>query len=806
MIKNYFRIAWRSLLKHKAFSFINILGLATGMAVAYCIMNYVGYEFSYDNFHHKKDYIYRVESRFYEGNNLTDDWATSSFGYGSAMKKEIPGIEEVVRISIHDAEQVVRYNDIKIRENSIVYTEPSFFNVFDFTLLQGDRYTALNKANSVVVTQSAARQFFGNENPMGKILRFAKEDKFVDCAVTGVLQDFPANSHIRFNYLVAYEGLPVWMKDFWYLHEVYTYVVLKPGASVAAIENAFPALAEKYKTADALRNKKWAITLVPLKDIHLNPQKANEIETKGNRISLVTLAVIAFIILITAWINYINLTTARSLERATEVGIRKVAGAMRLQLIGQFLVESFIVNAIALVLAAIIIRVSHPFFDQLTGKDISIVFLFSNPLFWILLPATMLAGIFLSAFYPAFVLSAIKPALILKGKYTHSASGNRVQKGLVVFQFSAALFLMIGMFIIQKQLTFMHQQDLGVNISQTIVMKYPVSAANLRVNVQQFAEKCKTLPGVKAVTVAGSVPGIEVAKFASNTLAGSAGTAARLYEMLTVDYDYTDMFGLQMAAGRSFKRNFGDDINNMLVNESCLQQLGFAHASDAINAKVMLEGQKEPTTIIGVVKNWHQRGLDNMYTPIMFILNGKISWVPPQYIAVKIPGQYPAAAVASLHAEWKNYFPESSFDSFFLDGFFDQQYKADTRFSRVIGFFTVMAFFITILGLWALSAYTATKKVKEIGIRKVFGAGNRHILLLFSKSIVGLVALAFVIAVPLSYIIMRQWLNNFAFRTGISLWLYFLAGIIALLIVFITVLWQSMLVTVQNPAKSLRTE
>lgn len=806
MIRNYFKTAWRNLFKHKVFSAVNILGLATGIAVTFLIMNYTSHEFSYDNFHHNKERIYRVESRFYEGKTLTDDWATSSFGYGSAMKKEIPGIEAVARISIHDAEQVVRYGDIKIRENSIAYTEPSFFKLFDFVLLEGDKNTALTKANSVVITQSAARQFFGNENPMGKILRFAKEEKFVDCAVTGVMQDFPANSHIHFNYLVAWEGLPAWIKDFWYMHEVYTYVLLKPGVTPAFVENAFPALAEKYKTADALRDKKWAVTLVPLTAIHLNPQKGYEMEIKGNKTSLITLAVIAFIILISAWINYINLTTARSLERSKETGIRKVAGATKYQLIGQFLVESLIVNIAAFVLAAIIIFLSHSFFDNLTGKDISIGFLFRFPCFWIILFTVLLAGIFLSAFYPAFVLSSIKPALILKGKYSNSVKGSNLQKGLVVFQFAAALFLMTGMFIVQKQMRFMQQQDLGVNINQTVVIKYPVSTANLKVTVAQFAEKLKTLPGIQTVTVAGSVPGMQVAKFASNSVAGGAVATARLYEMLTVDYDYINMFGLQMAAGRSFKKNFGDDTSSLLVNEAALPQLGFNNAADAIGKKIMLEGQKEPTTIIGVVKNWHQRGLDNVYTPIMFILNGKIGWVPAQYIAAKVTGSQLVSSVDLIKTEWKNYFPESSFDSFFLDSFFNEQYKADARFSSVIKFFTALAFFITILGLWALSAYTASKKIKEIGIRKVFGAGNHHILFLFSKGIIGIVAIAFTIAAPLSYILMRQWLNNFAFRTGISWWIYFFAALVALLIVFITVLWQSILVSVQNPVKSLRTE
>ena len=803
MLKNYLKLAWRNLLKQKIFSTVNILGLATGIAVTFLIMNYVSHEFSYDQQHHLKDRIYRVESRFYEGDQLTDDWPSSSFGYGSAMKKELPGIEDFVRVAIHNTEQVVRYGDTKIRENGIAYTEPSFFRIFDFVLLQGDRATALARTNSVVITESAARQFFGNGNPMGKILRFAKGEKMVDCAVTGVLQDFPANAHIHFNYLIAYEGLPAWQKEFWYMHEVYTYVLLQPGIAPAAIENGFPAIAEKYKTEDALRNKKWAVSLVPLANIHLNPQKAYEMEIKGNKIALLTLAVIALVILVTAWINYINLTTARSLERSKEVGIRKVAGALRGQLIGQFLVEACIVNLAALLLAILMILVSKNYFNELTGTYTSPFFLAGKPAFWIVLPALLLACIFLSGFYPAFVLSSIKPALILKGKYSNTRAGSRLQQVLVVFQFSAALFLMIGMFIVQRQVNFMQQQDLGVNINRTIVMKYPVGTGNLQVTTEQFAEKLKTLPGIAAVTIAGSVPGMEVAKFASNRLAGATPGAARLYEMLTVDYDYTAAFGLQLAAGRVFKKGFGDEANNLLINEASLPQLGFNAAAAAIGQQVLLEGEKTPVTIIGVVKNWHQRGLGNIYTPIMFILNGKISWVPPQYIAVKVGNHQLNASLDALKTGWKNYFPDSSFDSFFLDSFFEEQYKADARFSHVIAFFTALAFFITILGVWSLSAYTAAKRVKEMGIRKVFGAGQGHILLLFSKGISRLVAISFLVAAPLSYFIMQQWLNRFPFRTGIPAGVYFFAALIAVLIVLITVIWQSMLVSVQKPVKSL---
>ncbi|MBC8054732.1 MAG: ABC transporter permease [Sphingobacteriaceae bacterium] len=805
MLRNYFKTAFRNLLRHKLFSAINILGLALGIATAFLIVNYVSHEFNYDSFHIKKDRIYRVESQFYEGTNLTDDWATSSFGYGSAMKKDFPEIEDVVRIGIHRTEQVVRYKDLKIRENKIAYTEPAFFKLFDYNLLQGDRITALKRPNTVVITETAAKRFFMNESPIGKTLRFASGNRFEDCEVTGIIEDFPANSHISFDYLISYEGLSAWTKDTWYLHEAYTYVLLHKGANTAKLEAAFPQLAEKHKHGDSLRKKRWSISLVPISDIHLNPQKSYETETKGSKSSLITLIIIAVLILLSAWINYINLVTARSMERAKEVGIRKVSGATRMQLIWQYFIESGISNMLALVLAAIIILFSYPYFTHLIGKEIGIV-LFSKPTFWLSLSAVVILGIWLSGFYPALIMSAIKPALILKGKFSGSQKGSFMQKGLLVFQFSAALFLVIGMFVVQRQLKYMHEQQLGVDIERTIVMKFPVSSSNLKESVEQFAEKLRTFSNIKAITITGAVPGLEVAKFASNSLYGSAEKNTRLYEMLTVDYDYVRAFDMKLVAGRSFVKGFGNEIDNILINEESLKQLGFATAKQALGKKIMLEGEETPAEIIGVVKNWHQRGLSKSYTPIMMILNGKIGWVPAQYIAVRVVGKNLSSTMDLLKNNWQSTFPESSFDAFFLDSFFNEQYVAELNFEKVTGFFTALAIFITMLGLWALSAYTAVKKTKEIGIRKVFGAGINHILLLFSKKMLQIFVIAFCITVPLSWFIMNEWLSGFAFHTQINFLTFIYGGLAIVGISLITVIWQSWNVAVQTPVKSLRTE
>lgn len=804
MFKRYFTLAFRNQARHKTFSVINILGLAIAMAVSVLIFNYVSFEYSYDKMHTNRDRIYRVESQFYEGERLTDDWATSSFGYGSAISNEMTGIEDYVRIGVQNMEQTVIYKEKQVRETGIAFTGESFFHVFDFELEKGATDDQLVRPNTVVITEDVARRFFKDENPVGKMLTFASGSSFRTCEVTGVLKNFPKNSHIRFNYLISYESLSNWTKETWYMHEAYTYLLLSPGKDPADIENQFPAMAEKYKTNDALKNKKWAVSLVPLTDIHLNRQKQYERETKGNKRSLITLIIIAVVILTTAWINYVNLATARSMERAKDVGVRKVSGAFRSQLIRQYMFESWMVNFQAIVLAAVLVVVLKPVFNLLMGESIGL-FLLKEPRFWITSLAVLLVGIVASGFYPAFIMTRVKPVVILKGNYFNSVSAGTTRRALVVFQFAASIFLICGTFIIYKQVKFMEQQELGVNIGQTIVLKYPVSRENLDQKVTMFADNLEQEPLVASVAVAGSVPGMEVAKFASNRLQG-AQAQNRLYEMLTVDDHFIETFDFELVVGRSFKEGFGNERENLLINESAMATLDIATPEEAIGKQVILEGETEPVTIIGVVKNWHQRGLENAHTPIMFLHNGRLRWVSPQYIAIKTTGQNYDSLLSLLEKRWGTYFPEASFDYFFLDQFFDQQYKADRRFGQIVSVFTALAFFISVLGLWALAAFTASKKVKEVGVRKVLGAQIGDIAYLFSKEIVILILVALVIAFPVSWLTMKNWLAGYAFRTNISWWIYALGGFVTIAVAMLTVSWQSWKVATRNPVEALRYE
>lgn len=805
MFLHYLKMAFRNQSKNKLFSVINLLGLSIGLAVSVLIINYVSYEFSFDKFHSKKDRIYRVESKFYEGDRLTDDWATSSFGYGSAISSEMTGVEDYVRIGVQNTEQTVSYHEKRSREDGIAYAGHSFFTIFDFKLKEGAPNDQLVRPNTVVITENVAQRFFKDEDPIGKLLTFASGTSFTQCEVTGILDDFPQNSHIHFNYIISYETLPKWMREFWYLHEAYTYLLLSPGKNPKEIEDQFPAMAEKYKTSDALKDKKWAVSVVPLTDIHLRPQKQYEKEVKGNRGSLITLLIIAFVILLTAWINYVNLTTARSMERAKDVGIRKVSGAHRFQLIRQYMMESWMVNVAATLLAVLLILALKPLFNHLIGMKLGL-YLLKEPVFWLSAIGVLLLGIAASGFYPAFIMTRVKPSVILKGNYYNSGAAGTTRQVLVVFQFAASLFLICGTFIVYQQVKFMQQQSLGVNINKTIVLKYPVSRADLNQQVDLFAKNLEEKSNISSVSLSGSVPGMEVAFFGSNRLKGNTPGQNRLYEMLTVDDHFIKTFGFKLLAGRSFQKGFGNEREDLVINEAALKTLGLTNPDDAIGKQVYLEGEADPVTIIGVVKNWHQRGLGNAYTPVMFIHNGRLSWVRPRFIAIKTATSDYDTMLSSIRQEWNNYFPEASFDYFFLDRYFNSQYKNDRRFGKIVGTFTALAFFISILGLWALAAFTASKKVKEVGVRKVLGAQIRNIVFLFSKEIVILILISLVIATPVSIWIMKNWLNSYAFHTGVNFWIYAAGGIVTLFIAILTVSWQSWRAATRNPVEALRYE
>lgn len=806
MLRNYWNSAYKNLLKKKGFSFVNILGLAVGMASALLMLTYVAYEYSFDRMHERVDRTYRVESTFYEGDVRTDYWATSSFGYGPAMESDLSGIEDCARVaSQYQPEQIVKYRDLIFRETDIAYAEPSFFRVFGYELKEGNRETCLATPRKVVVSERIARKYFKEEDPMGKILRFTSGSESLTCEVSGVMKDMPSNVHVRYEFLISFSSLPKFLDTYWYKHECYTYVVLKPGVGPEQIEEAFPAMAEKYKTDEALKNKIWGVELLPLADIHLTPQKAYEVENKGNRSAMIALIFAAVAILCIAWINYVNLTVARSMDRAREVGMRRVVGATRRQLITQFLFESLVVNLLALVVALGLVEAVFPAFNLLIGKPLSFSVWFHTWLGLVLF-VVFGAGVWLSGYYPAWVLSAKKPILMLKGKFSHTKSGERTRKVLVIVQYMASLMLLCGTLVVFAQLSFMRNQQLGVKTDQTLVIKFPGYTDDFQTKLRAMKREIARLPSVYKVTVSGAVPGEEVAMFLSNRRVDDPTKQNRLYEVLTCDEDYLDAYGLEVTAGRGFSEEYGADRNKLVVNEASVRTLGYASNEEALGKRILVETVEEPMEIIGVVKNYHQQALNKGYTPIMFAQSSILPWMKQRYISVVMKQGSPHELVGTVAAIWDRFFIDSSYDYFFLDQYFDRQYKQDEVFGGIMGSFTVLAIFIACLGLWVLVMFSCSTRFREMGIRKVLGASNWNLFYELGKEFFSLIGIAVLAALPLSWFTMQGWLGNYAFRTEMKLWFFLLPVCLLVLISLFTVGWQTAKTIYSKPARALRYE
>lgn len=806
IISNYWNSAWRSLTKKKGFSAINITGLAIGMAAALLILTYVAFEYSYDNMHRNQDRIFRVEARFYENGELTDDWASSSAGYVPAMKRNMAGIEDVTRVgSQYYPEQIVKYNELLYRETGIGYAEANFFNFFDFKLLKGDKNTCLEGPNKVVITERIARKYFKGENPMGKILIFRSNIGEEACEVSGIMEDMPVNSHTRYSMLISYKTLPEWMDEYWYRHEVYSYVLLKSANLKKQVEDAFPEMAEKYKTDEALKNKTWAVQLVNLRDIHLNRQKSYEPEIKGNSSSLLVLICTALAILCIAWINYINMTVARSMERAREIGIRRASGASRRQIVSQFLFEALVTNGIAFILALGIMEALMPAFNNLTGRDLSFSVWITTPLGWLLL-LVFAIGVFLSGFYPAMVLSGIRPLKMLKGKFTHTRGATITRKVLVVLQYTASLTLLCGTLIVYAQLQYMRNASLGVRTDQTLVLKFPAKCEGLETKLEAMKKEIALLLSVKAVTVSGAVPGTEVTDFLSIVRENDVTKQTRLLEMLNCDPYFLDAYDLKFVAGRGFSEDFGGDVYNIVLNEAAVRTLGFESPEKALGERLSVETVDQPMQIIGVVKNYHQQSLNKDYTPILFALHDKLSWMKQRYISVVMEDANPRELTKQVEMVWNRYFPDSSYDYFFLDQFFDQQYRQDEVFGLIVALFAALAIFISCMGLWVLVMFSCSTRIREMGIRKVLGASKMQLFCELGREFFVLIGIAIVIALPLSWWIMNGWLSYYSFRTDWKIWFFVVPVVLLCVISLLTIAWQTAKTIFSKPARSLRYE
>lgn len=793
MLKNYFKIAFRNLWKHKVFSLINVMGLTVGMSACLLISMYVNFELTYDGFHSKSDRIYRLVTDVITPSETIHAGVTS-WAYGPTIKQDFPEVEAYTRTN--GGSFLVRKGDIKFQEEATVFADSSLFRVFDFKLIQGDPKTALKEPLSIVFTEKAAKKYFGDSDPVGQTLLLTGDG--LPAKVTGVMKDIPENSLIKGDMFVSMTTMTQRFNreidEQWGNFGATTYLLLKPGTDSKALEKKLPAYLER-RAGKLMREAKmsYKLFLEPLLDVHLHSER--DVAEKGSMSNVYVFSVVAVFILLIACINFVNLTTARSAERAKEVGIRKVVGAARGLLARQFVSESVLLCLIAFVFSIILSAALIPMFNNLAGKVI-VSGIFADPSFLVyMLVAAILIGV-LAGIYPALVLSSFEPVTVLKGRFTTSIKGILLRKGLVTVQFAISIALIIATMIVYIQMNYMRNRDLGFSKDQMLVVSTEGDPKR-----EAFKESLRGLTGIKSVAASSSVPGGPNRGAYSEIENKSGELQVANLDLYFVDFDYIPQFGLKMAAGRAFSKEFGTDTTQaMVMNEAAVKLLGYAKPEDAVGRRFRQWGREGK--IIGVIKDFHFRSLQETIKPLTM----RIEPGGTELVSVKIEGDRLKETVAAVEEKWKEIVPGRPFNYYFMDEFFDRQYRSEERFEKLFFNFAILAIFISCLGLLGLASYSTMQRTKEIGVRKVMGASIASIVGLLSMDFLKLVLIAFVVASPVAYFGMNRWLENFAYRTDIYWWVFVIAALLSTTIAFITVSFQSIRAAVMNPVKSLRSE
>ncbi|HWD89502.1 MAG TPA: ABC transporter permease [Mucilaginibacter sp.] len=802
MFKNYLLVAFRNLTKNKGFSFINIFGLSIGMAACLLILQYVTFELSFDSFHAKKNRVFRVTQDRYDRGKLSTQWAGGAFAEGNAFKNNFPEVEDYLKI-VGAGSVLAINNDTKIVLDKSYFASPSFFNLFSYPLISGDPKTALKEVNSAVITETVAKKLFGTTNAVGKTFKFDVNL----LKVTGVMKDYPDNTHFRSDLLISYSTLMKLvgpkndLDNAWLNDGCLTYLLLRPGTDPKVLEAKFvPYVNQVYKKLN-WSGASAVYHLLPLEKIHLSPNLMGEAEPHGDGKSVYLLAGIAIFVIIIAWINYINLATARGIGRAKEVGVRKTLGSAKTQLIAQFMLESMLLNGLAVLLAIILIVIFLPIFSALSGQYVTLTLLFT-PVFWISVIALFITGSFFAGFYPALVLSNFKPVEVMKGKLVASQRGIVLRKMMVVFQFAASIFLLIGSVTVYRQVSYMEKQNLGININQTLVIKQPLSHIDsFYRSMSSFKNECLRDRSIKSITVSTSIPGEPVGWNAGGIkLKGTDQSQGKQYRIIGGDYDYLTSYNAKLIAGRLFSKDFSTDPHAVVFNKMATEEMGFEKPEQAVGKEIDFWGQVY--TIVGVVENYHQQSLHDAYDAIIFRcipdVRGDVS--------VKINTADLAQTIAALKSNWKTFFPQDQFDYFFLDQHFNEQYHADRQFGAVFATFTGIGILVACLGLFGLVSYTIVQRTKEIGIRKVLGASVNSILQLLYREFAVLILIAFVVSVPLAWYAVYRWLQTYAFRIDINVLYFIMPFFVVTIIAFSTVSYLSVKAAFMNPVKSLKTE
>ena len=802
MVRNYLISAVRNLLKTRQFSLINMLGLSIGMTACLMILHYVSFERSYDKFNENSNRIYRLRYERYSEDGESVRFASSCPPAGLRIRKQLPEVEYVARICRYPA--AISHDENKFIEDRLFYAEPDFFNIFHFRFIKGDPLRGIRDPNTAFISSSAARKYFGNEDPMGKTIKLDNKMVF---QITGIFEDIPGNSHIKFDIVLPWSNLlDILGTDFddsWGDSGAFTYILFKKGVNITEFQKKLDAIAEK-EFGEALRAYKLTmrLPLQPLADIHLTSHYQQELEPNGDRSSVNLLFAIAIFIICIAWVNYINLSTARSLTRAKEVGLRKVAGASRSQLVLQFFMEIFLINLFAIALTLLLLSMLLPIFTQITGTPSSYR-IWDQKWLWPALTALLFAGVFLSGFYPVALLSSFRPLQVLKGKPGNSPKGLNLRKVLVVFQFTMALGLITGTLAVFMQLSFMKKLNLGFEINQVLSVRAPrVRDATFNSNLQTFKQELLKNSDISHMSVSTEVPGRQI-YWDAGGIYPVGSDESKNYQVVGVDYDFADLFNTQIVAGRNFSRDFPSDSVALILNETAVQWMGFADAETAIGQQVNY--WDVIYTIIGVMKDYHQQSPKAAFEPHLYRLLPYGRGVRGMF-SFRLNTNDPKTAVNTIQQSYERYFPDNPFEFFFLDDYFNQQYKADVVIGNVLGIFSLLAVFVTSLGIFGLFSFLVIQRTREISIRNILGSGIPRILLLFGRELFLLILTAFLLTLAGCYIGINLWLNSFANKMPITAWLFILPLLLVIVVAGLTISSQIIKVARTNPVENLRYE
>ena len=809
IFKNYFVVSLRNLRNKAGYTLINIAGLATGIACCILILLFINYETSYDTFQIDSDNTYRVAlERIYPDRQV--NYAVTPPSFGPLYVSEFPEVESMVRIGPPFGSIVLQHGDQYFDETNLMSADSTLFEVFTFDFVHGDPKTALKGTNSLVLSESKAKKYFGDQDPLGKII----SNNFIgELQVTGVFKDYPENSHVNFEMIVPILGVPFLQQESFTTFSVISYIKLKEGSNPRILEDKLPALVKTYAEGEIQRNigmsydeyveagNGYNYFLQPMKDIHLHSNLQSELKQNGSYNQVLIFIAVAAFILILACINFMNLSTARSSERAKEVGIRKVLGSVRNQLVGQFLTESILVSFLSLFAGLALVYFSLPYFSYAANVPLSIEMLNRPELIALIVGSTLILG-FLAGVYPAFVLSAFKPVNVLKGQFQLGGSGVSLRNALVIFQFCISIVLIASTLIIHDQMSYLLNKDMGFDTEKMLIID---NAGLVGAQSKTFRHELIKHNSIKNAGFVSAIPGTLYPGFL--TKKSESEKESYVARLLNVDTDGLQTLNIELVEGRLFDEKFNDSLN-IIINQSAVEKFGY---TDPIGKK--LYGQvagnqgSTPYTIVGVIKDYHFHTLHREIEPQVILHH---SFTNPnsfvQYLAIKINNDEIDNVIASVEDQWNKFVPNSPFKYFFIDDYLGRHYDNEKRAGSIFFIFTTLAIVIACIGLFSLAAYMASLKRKEIGVRKVLGSSVWSIVLLLSKDFTKLIGIAILFALPISYFWMSKWLENFAYRVNVDITTLVLSGILALIIGWVTVSFQSIKAAIVNPTESLKNE